>query len=111
MSTTKQVWQKQLERWKHKANHFISGTGEIDESVELSPVMLEKCREMAEAGNTTVDEVVHQILEQYWLQRDNELSTPISREHLERNPLFQLDALAQRNFKPFGVEEISYEQS
>ncbi|MCR8631720.1 hypothetical protein [Paenibacillus radicis (ex Xue et al. 2023)] len=109
MSTTKRVWQKQLEHWKHKANHLISGTEEIDERIELSPVMLEKCKVLAEDKQTTVDDVVQQILEQYWLQRTNELSTPISREHIDRNPIFLLDALAHRNFKPFGVGENNYE--
>ncbi|MFD0679861.1 MULTISPECIES: hypothetical protein [unclassified Paenibacillus] len=109
MSTTKRVWQKKLEHWKHKANHLISGTEEIDERIELSPVILEKCKVLAEDKQTTVDDVVQQILEQYWLQRTNELSTPISREHIDRNPIFLLDALAHRNFKPFGVGENNYE--
>ncbi|TDF99726.1 hypothetical protein [Paenibacillus piri] len=112
MSNTMRGWQKQFERLKDKANHLIAGTEEIDVSVELSPVMLEKCKELASAGQMTVNEVVHQILEQYWIQRSQELSIPISREQIERNPLFLLDALADRNFRPFAAEEdVVYEPS
>jgi hypothetical protein len=82
----------------------------MDERIELDPVLLEKCKQLADAEDTTLNDVVHHILEQYWNQRTNELSIPISREHIERNPLFLLDSLTERNFKPFGREDNSYEQ-
>ncbi|NOU94195.1 hypothetical protein GC093_13350 [Paenibacillus sp. LMG 31456] len=113
MSSTKHGWQNKLEQWKYRAKQQIFGTEDIEESaepIELSAVMLEKCKIMAEAEQTTVNDVVQQILEHYWLQRSNELSTPISREHIDRNPIFLLDALAHRNFKPFGVGESHYDQ-
>jgi hypothetical protein len=107
MSITKQLLHNKLERWKHAANQLISGTEEDVQSIELAPDTIEKCRLLAEERNTTVNEVVNSILEQHWQNKGMELTIPISREQLERNPLFLLDSLTSRNFRP--LEETSHE--
>ncbi|PZE21749.1 hypothetical protein [Paenibacillus xerothermodurans] len=109
MSITKVNLQNKLERWKQMASQLISGSEETSHSIELDPAILDKCRLAAEERQTTVNHIVNEILEQHWLKKNNELPTMISREQMDRNPLFLLDALTQRELKPFG--ETQYEQS
>lgn len=123
MGQTKRLLQRRLEHWRTTAAQWIGGT-EDDESIEepsspvqeteeakdearwieLKPAVYERCKTLAEAQRTTVDKIVHQIIEQYWASRSGDLMTPISREQQERNPLLQLDALSKRNFRPMGEQ-------
>jgi NRPS condensation-like uncharacterized protein len=111
MSISKQILQNKLERWKQAVNQLISGNEETEtesvQTIELNSEMMQKCNLLAAEQQTTINEVVNNILNQYWHQKNNQLSVPISREQLERNPLFELDSLAQRNFRFFG--ETNYE--
>jgi|GEM_PF-5689509 len=124
MGQTKRLLQRRVEHWRTAAAQWIGGADETDEAeqeaeqlveaeeqprrwIELKEQTYERCLQLAESQRTTVDAVVHQMIEQYWANRNSELVTPFSREQLDRNPLLQLDALSRRNFRPFG--EPAYE--
>ncbi|MFC6228343.1 hypothetical protein ACFQI7_11040 [Paenibacillus allorhizosphaerae] len=106
MSNSKQFMQGQLRRWKSAASQLISSgepTYEL-ENLELENDIYDKCKQMAEAEQTTVSAVVHYILEQYFAGRSHELMVQATMEQKEKNPLLQLDALVKRNEKFRGEE-------
>lgn len=121
MGQTKRLLQRRVEHWRTAAAQWIGGAEEAEQEIELSAEeeaqpgrwveleeqTYERCLQLAESQRTTVDAVVHQMIEQYWANRSSEPVTPFSREQLDRNPLLQLDALSRRNFRPFG--EPAYE--
>lgn len=110
MGNSKRLLQRRLEQWKSAATQFIAGPEETEDesSLELDPVLLEKCQQMADSQQVTVNEIVNQIVEQYWTHKSSELLVPISREQLDRNPLLYLDALSERNINLYG--DTKYEQ-
>lgn len=73
-------------------------------TIELEPEYYEKCRQMAEAQNTTVSAAVHYMIEQYFAGRTHETLFQATVEQKDRNPLLQLDALTKRKV-PFTPEE------
>ncbi|WP_282935258.1 hypothetical protein [Paenibacillus sp. RC67] len=112
MGNSKRLLQRRLEQWKSAATQFIAGPEEAEEdelSLELDPVLLAKCQQMADTQQVTVNEILNQIVEQYWTLKSSELLVPISREQLDRNPLLYLDALSERNINLYG--DTKYEQS
>jgi hypothetical protein len=104
MENSKHRLQSRLEQWKSAASQLISGSETQEEAtIELDPVMLEKCQRQAHEQHTTVSAVIHNILEQYWSNINTESKQPpISRDQLERNPLLYLDGLSKRNFQSYG---------
>ncbi|WP_079909297.1 hypothetical protein [Paenibacillus sp. 32352] len=110
MGNAKRLLQRRLDQWKNAATQFIAGPEEVEEepSLELDPELLAKCRQMADAQQVTVSEIVNQIVEQYWTLKSNELLVPISREQLARNPLLYLDGLSERSINLYG--DTQYEQ-
>ncbi|MEF3301980.1 hypothetical protein [Paenibacillus sp. GYB003] len=101
MSNSKDFVQNQFKKWKHAASQLISSetSGEpLDESlfVELEPDYYERCRQLAEARNTTVSAVVHYMLKQQFALQSHDRPIKSNIEQLERNPLLALDGLTGR---------------
>jgi hypothetical protein len=95
MNNSKDFVQSQFKKWKSAASSLISNEDEPVEStiVELEPEYYQKCRQLAEAQNTTVASVVHYILEQQFAVRASERIYQASVEQVEKNPLLALDGL------------------
>ncbi|MHC2206866.1 hypothetical protein ACVLD2_001049 [Paenibacillus sp. PvR052] len=98
--------QNQLKKWKSAAAGLISSEGEVMEThaIELEPEYYEKCRQMAEAQNTTVSAVVHYMIEQYFAVGSHKSLYQATAEQKDKNPLLQLDALTKRK-ETFTQEE------
>lgn len=73
-------------------------------AIELEPEYYERCRQMAEAQNTTVSAVVHYMIEQYFAVGSHKSLFQATAEQKETNPLLQLDALTKRK-EPYTPEE------
>ncbi|MEK8132782.1 hypothetical protein WMW72_33370 [Paenibacillus filicis] len=95
MNNSKDFVQSQFKKWKSAASSLILNEDGADEGtlVELEPEYYQKCRQLAEAQNTTVASVVHYILEQQFAIRAGERIYQASVEQVEKNPLLALDGL------------------
>ncbi|GAA3406345.1 hypothetical protein ACFFNY_23805 [Paenibacillus hodogayensis] len=106
--------QNQFKKWKHAATQLIANENDgspSDESpvVELEPEYYERCRQLAEARNTTVSGVVHYMLKQQFALRGQERIVKPDPALLESNPLLSLDGLTgRRRSWEEEVEEDEY---
>ncbi|SDD42723.1 hypothetical protein SAMN02799630_03467 [Paenibacillus sp. UNCCL117] len=101
MNNSKDFVQSQFKKWKSAASSLILNEegGTEHTMVELEPEYYEKCRQLAEAQNTTIASVVHYILEQQFAVRAGERLHQASAMQLEKNPLLALDGLTGRREK------------
>ncbi|TMV50068.1 hypothetical protein FE783_10920 [Paenibacillus mesophilus] len=116
MSSSKQFMHNQFKKWKEAATQFIGhdSDGDLDQTadspiVELEPDYYERCRQLAEARNTTVAAVVHYMLKQQLALRGPERMYKSNIEQIERNPLLALDALTGRRRQSHEAEVIQDE--
>ena len=116
MSNSKDFMQNQLKKWKDAANQFIGHDNQdgahepLDESltVELQPEYYEKCRQLAEAQNTSVAAVVHYLLKQQLLLKGQERIAKVNTLQIESNPLLALDGLTGR--RPNRESEVTVDE-
>jgi len=102
MGDYKRFIQNQLKKAKNATSEFIASRSHEQESVELDLDAHEKLREMAEAQNATVQELLSQIVEQYFA-RPSVPSVRITANQKEENPLLLLDALCVSEDKEVSV--------
>jgi len=118
MSSSKDFMHNQLKKWKDAANQFIGhdqdGTREMPDdaitAVELQPEYYEKCRQLAEAQNTSVSAVVHYLLKQQLLLRGQERIAKVNSLQIENNPLLALDGLTGRRQSRDAETEVEIDE-
>ncbi|MCZ8516765.1 hypothetical protein O9H85_31260 [Paenibacillus filicis] len=101
MSSSKTLLQNQLRKWKSAASQLITSE-EIeadDNRIELEPSSYAICKRLAEAQGTTVNAVVHYMIEQYASSRPQDSMFQATLEQRDRNPLLQLDGLTKHGEK------------
>lgn len=92
----KRFIQNQFEKAKSTASEFISPRNEeLEEgTIELKSPYYAELKAMADRKQTTVDEIVNEIIAHY-LTSSPTKTTPISVDQKEENPLLYLDGICK----------------
>lgn len=90
----KRFIQNQFEKAKSTASEFISPRSEeLEEgTIELNPQYYAELKAMADRKQTTVDEIVNEMIVHY-LTSSPTKTIPISVDQKEENPLLYLDGI------------------
>jgi hypothetical protein len=96
MSKVKRYVLQQMEKVKSSASQLISSPESDEPVVELEPFLYEKLKLLADAQQTTVQEVTNRILEQHLAFAESGSARDLGTDRKENNPLLYLDAICQK---------------